>query len=89
MDSRRRTGSSGNRPRLRDLGLGGRRRAAGASVSVAASSRPSNNGRVARGLGEVSVRSNVIRAESHPFYERLGYVRFKTQHAYRKRILPH
>jgi GNAT superfamily N-acetyltransferase len=39
-----------------------------------------------RGLDEVSLRSNVIRPESHPFYERLGYVRFKTQHAYRKRL---
>jgi GNAT superfamily N-acetyltransferase len=38
----------------------------------------------ARGLREVSVRSNVARAESHPFYERLGYVRAKTQHVYRK-----
>jgi GNAT superfamily N-acetyltransferase len=41
---------------------------------------------LARGLGEVSVRSNVTRTESHPFYERLGFVRMKTQHAYRKRI---
>jgi hypothetical protein len=32
------------------------------------------------------VRSNVVRAESHQFYERLGYARVKTQHAYRKRI---
>jgi GNAT superfamily N-acetyltransferase len=40
----------------------------------------------ARGLGEVSVRSNVTRTESHPFYERLGFVRRKTQHVYRKRI---
>jgi len=39
-----------------------------------------------RGLSEISVRSNVIRPESHPFYERLGYVRYKTQHAYRKRL---
>jgi len=39
-----------------------------------------------RGLGEVSVRSNITRTESHPFYERLGFVRAKTQHAYRKRI---
>ena len=39
-----------------------------------------------RGLGEVSVRSNVTRTESHPFYEPLGFVRMKTQHAYRKRI---
>jgi len=39
-----------------------------------------------RGLREVSVRSNVTRAESHPFYEGLGFLRVKTQHAYRKRI---
>jgi hypothetical protein len=28
----------------------------------------------------------VTREESHPFYERLGYTRVKTQHAYRKRL---
>jgi hypothetical protein len=28
----------------------------------------------------------VARTESHPFYERLGYARAKTQHAYRKRL---
>jgi ribosomal protein S18 acetylase RimI-like enzyme len=39
-----------------------------------------------RGLELVTVRSNVARTESHPFYERLGYVRTKTQHAYRKRL---
>ena len=39
-----------------------------------------------RGLDQVSVRSNVVRTESHPFYERIGYVRVKTQHAYRKRL---
>ena len=39
-----------------------------------------------RGLEEVSVRSAVTRSESHPFYERLGFVRVKTQHVYRKRI---
>ena len=37
-----------------------------------------------RGLDEISVRSNVIRPESHPFYERLGFTRYKTQHVYRK-----
>jgi GNAT superfamily N-acetyltransferase len=37
-----------------------------------------------RGLNRVSVRSNIVRTESHPFYERTGYVREKTQHAYRK-----
>ena len=39
-----------------------------------------------RGLGVIAVRSNVARTESHPFYERLGYVRTKTQHAYRKHL---
>jgi GNAT superfamily N-acetyltransferase len=37
-----------------------------------------------RGHPEMAVRSNVARAESHPFYERAGYVRVKTQHVYRK-----
>jgi N-acetylglutamate synthase-like GNAT family acetyltransferase len=41
-----------------------------------------------RGLNEVSVRSAITRSESHPFYERLGFVRVKTQHVYRKRISP-
>jgi GNAT superfamily N-acetyltransferase len=39
---------------------------------------------VESGLEEMSVRSNVVRPDSHPFYERLGYSRIKTQHAYRK-----
>jgi len=38
----------------------------------------------ARDLREVAVRSNAARSESHPFYERLGYQRVKTQHVYRK-----
>jgi GNAT superfamily N-acetyltransferase len=39
-----------------------------------------------RGLEDMSVRSNVVRPESHPFYERMGYERYKTQHAYRKHL---
>jgi GNAT superfamily N-acetyltransferase len=39
-----------------------------------------------RGLEQVAVRSNVARTESHPFYEKVGYTRLKTQHAYRKRL---
>jgi GNAT superfamily N-acetyltransferase len=39
-----------------------------------------------RGLEQMTVRSNVARAESHPFYQRLGYVQTKTQHAYRKAL---
>lgn len=42
-----------------------------------------------RGLERMVVRSNVARTESHPFYERLGYVRAKTQHAYRKELPAH
>jgi GNAT superfamily N-acetyltransferase len=37
-----------------------------------------------RGFAEVSVRSNAARPESHPFYEKLGFMRSKTQHVYRK-----
>jgi GNAT superfamily N-acetyltransferase len=40
----------------------------------------------ARGLDQMAVRSNVARSESHPFYERLGYTRVKTQHSYRKHL---
>jgi len=40
-----------------------------------------------RGLDEISVRSNVVRPESHAFYERIGFIRYKTQHAYRKRLV--
>jgi GNAT superfamily N-acetyltransferase len=39
-----------------------------------------------RGHGEIGVHSNVVRAESHPFYEQMGYRRVKTQHAYRKAL---
>jgi GNAT superfamily N-acetyltransferase len=39
-----------------------------------------------RGVKQISVRSNVIRPESHPFYECVGFERYKTQHAYRKRL---
>lgn len=38
----------------------------------------------AYGVAEVFVRSNVLRPESHPFYQRLGYIRAKTQHVYSK-----
>lgn len=39
-----------------------------------------------QGLTCVSLRSNIIRDEAHAFYERLGYKRVKTQHAYRKHL---
>jgi len=37
-----------------------------------------------RALTQISVRSNIIRPESHEFYQRSGFVRVKTQHVYRK-----
>ena len=37
-----------------------------------------------RGFSVLRVRSNVSRAESHPFYEALGFQRSKTQHVYAK-----
>jgi GNAT superfamily N-acetyltransferase len=39
-----------------------------------------------QGLARLTVRSNVARELSHPFYEALGFVREKTQHVYRKRF---
>jgi GNAT superfamily N-acetyltransferase len=36
------------------------------------------------GIASLTVRSNVARELSHPFYESLGYVRSKTQHVYVK-----
>lgn len=38
------------------------------------------------GVGELMVRSNVAREQSHPFYAGAGYTRSKTQHVYRKRL---
>lgn len=39
-----------------------------------------------RGRTVVKVRSNVVRQESHPFYEHQGFARIKTQHVYRKQL---
>jgi GNAT superfamily N-acetyltransferase len=39
---------------------------------------------LAQGFEAIGVRSNVAREGSHAFYASLGYVRVKTQHAYRK-----
>jgi GNAT superfamily N-acetyltransferase len=42
---------------------------------------------LAQGLASLTVRSNVVRELSHPFYEALGYSRRKTQHVYRKALV--
>ena len=38
------------------------------------------------GVAEVIVRSNIARDQSHPFYERAGFERIKTQHVYHRRV---
>lgn len=40
-----------------------------------------------RGCRCVNLRSNVIRAGAHAFYERIGYRHYKTQKAFRKDLL--
>jgi GNAT superfamily N-acetyltransferase len=59
----------------------GRRRGIGARLVAAVEAWGK-----ARGLHRIVVRSNVTRPESHPFYERLGYGRVKTQHVYAREL---
>lgn len=39
-----------------------------------------------QGCKTIGLRSNVIRDRAHKFYERLGYVHYKTQKAFRKTL---
>lgn len=39
------------------------------------------------GFYDLRVRSNVVRAESHSFYEGMGFERTKTQHVYKKALI--
>jgi GNAT superfamily N-acetyltransferase len=39
-----------------------------------------------RGFGHLRVRSNVVRARAHEFYERRGFRRTKTQHVFDRRL---
>jgi len=39
-----------------------------------------------QGFGMIAVRSNVLRSESHPFYQSLGFRQRKTQHYYEKTL---
>ena len=60
-----------------------RRLGAGRSLVAAAEHWALKNG-----FSSIRVRSNIARTESHPFYERLGFERTKTQHAYKKPLSP-
>ena len=74
---------SGERAELVGLIVTARARRSGAGKALVAAVE---RWAVRQGLRSISVRSNVSRLESHPFYERLGYSRTKTQHAYTKRL---
>ena len=41
---------------------------------------------VQKGCVSVYVRSNILRAEAHIFYERIGYSNAKTQYAFRRKL---
>lgn len=76
------------------LSLGSEPRVEITGLVVTAAQRRSGIGRslvahielwaIEKGCRELFLRSNVTRPEAHPFYERLGFERTKTQHAYRK-----
>ena len=63
------------------VGAAARRSGVGSALVLAA-----EQWALSQGLKTVVVRSNIVRAESHPFYERIGYARKKTQHTYAKEL---
>ena len=74
---------SGDKAELMGLVIGSAARRAGVGKALVSAAE---RWVIAQGLDTIVVRSNVARAESHPFYERLGYTRTKTQHAYVKML---
>ena len=74
---------SGRRCEIRGLVVDRAHRRGGVGRTLVAAAEAWARG---RGLPEMSVRSNVVREESHPFYAGLGYARAKTQHVYRKAL---
>ena len=76
---------SGERAELVGLVVGANDRRAGIGRALV---RAAEAWVISQGIPAISVRSNVLRPEAHPFYESLGYVRTKTQHAYTRRLDP-
>jgi len=72
---------SGERAEIVGLVVAGQSRRAGVGAALV---RVAEAWVREHGISVISVRSNIARTEAHPFYDRLGYVRAKTQHAYRK-----
>ncbi|GGA01653.1 GNAT family N-acetyltransferase [Dyella caseinilytica] len=77
----RRTLESGDRMEIVGLVVDASRRGSGVGRMLVADAE-----QWARqcGFHVISVRSNIVREASHPFYEHLGYARRKTQHYYVK-----
>src|SRR5699024_8827973 len=74
---------SGEKAELTGLVVGSaaRRKGVGKALVLAA-----EHWAIVQGLNAIIVRSNIARAESHPFYEGIGYTRTKTQHTYIKNL---
>jgi len=60
-----------------------RHRSLGAGAKLLDAAEVWARGKKCQGM---SVRSNVIRDRAHAFYERHGYIHFKTQKAFRKKL---
>lgn len=70
---------SGRKAELMGLVVGANARRMGVGKALV---RATENWVREQGFDKMTVRSNAARLESHPFYERLGYERSKTQHVY-------
>jgi GNAT superfamily N-acetyltransferase len=74
---------SGERAELVGLVVGAAARRAGVGKALVSAAE---QWATAQQLKVISVRSNIARLESHPFYESIGYARKKTQHSYAKEL---
>lgn len=79
----RRTLESGERVEIVGLVVDQRRRGAGVGRMLVADAEQWAH---RSGFDAIAVRSNILREDSHPFYQRLGYVKRKTQHFYLKTL---
>lgn len=74
---------SGERAEIVGLVVASHSRRSGVGAALV---RAAETWAIAHGLSAIGVRSNVARTAAHPFYEKLGYARTKTQHAYSKNL---
>ena len=79
----RMTLESGRRAEILGLVVASRARRTGVGLALVSAAE---RWAARQGMTSIAVRSNVARLESHPFYERAGYARKKTQHVYAKSI---